>query len=66
MQQILVLLFIAEISYVLVGIDLIRRARRTRGLQELILGLAFVFNGLSYFFMDLAPGPASNAASKTG
>ena len=53
MQQILTLLFIAEISYVLVGIDLLRRARRTRGLQELILGLAFVFNGLSYFFMDL-------------
>jgi hypothetical protein len=46
------LLFIAEVSYVLVGIDLIRRARETRGLPELVLGLAFVFNGLSYLFTD--------------
>ena len=53
MQQILTLLFIAEVSYVLVGIDLIRRARETRGLPELFLGLAFVFNGLSYLFADL-------------
>jgi hypothetical protein len=53
MQQILTLLFIAEVSYVLVGIDLIRRARETRGLPELFLGLAFVFNGLSYLFTDL-------------
>jgi hypothetical protein len=53
MQQILTLLFIAEVSYILVGIDLIRRARETRGLPELFLGLAFVFNGLSYLFADL-------------
>jgi hypothetical protein len=53
MQQILTLLFIVEVSYVLVGIDLIRRARQTRGLPELFLGLAFVFNGLSYLFADL-------------
>ncbi len=53
MQQILTLLFIVEVSYVLVGVDLLRRARRTRGLPELFLGLAFVFNGLSYFFADL-------------
>jgi hypothetical protein len=53
MQQILILLFIAEVSYILVGIDLIRRARETRGLPELFLGLAFVFNGLSYLFADL-------------
>ena len=53
MQLILTLLFIAEVSYVLVGIDLIRRARETRGLPELFLGLAFVFNGLSYLFADL-------------
>jgi len=53
MQHILLLLFIAEVSYVLVGIDLIRRARETRGLPEFFLGLAFVFNGLSYLFMDL-------------
>jgi hypothetical protein len=52
MEQILTLLFIAEVSYVLVGLDLIRRSRETRGLPELILGLAFVFNGLSYFFTD--------------
>jgi hypothetical protein len=53
MQEILTLLFIAEVSYVLVGIDLLRRARETRGLPELFLGLAFVFNGLSYLFTDL-------------
>jgi hypothetical protein len=53
MQQILLLLFIAEVSYALVGLDLLRRASRTRGLPELFLGLAFVFNGLSYFFTDL-------------
>ena len=53
MQHILTLLFIAEVSYVLVGFDLIRRSRETRGLPELILGLAFVFNGLSYLFADL-------------
>jgi hypothetical protein len=53
MQQILTLLFIAEVSYVLVGFDLIRRSRETRGLPELILGLAFVFNGLSYLLTDL-------------
>jgi hypothetical protein len=53
MQHVLLLLFIAEVSYVLVGIDLIRRARETRGLPEFFLGLAFVFNGLSYLFTDL-------------
>jgi hypothetical protein len=53
MQQILTLLFIAEVSYVLVGIDLLRRSSQTRGLPELFLGLAFAFNGLSYFFTDL-------------
>ena len=53
MQQLVTLLFVAEVSYVLVGIDLLRRARTTRGLPELFLGLAFVFNGLSYFFADL-------------
>jgi hypothetical protein len=53
MEQILTLLFIAEVSYVLVGIDLIRRAKETRGLPEFFLGLAFVFNGLSYLFTDL-------------
>jgi hypothetical protein len=53
MQQILTLLFIVEVSYVLVGIDLIRRSRETRGLPEFFLGLAFVFNGLSYLFADL-------------
>jgi len=53
MEQILLLLFIAEVSYVFVGLDLVRRAARTRGLPELFLGLAFVFNGLSYFFADL-------------
>jgi hypothetical protein len=52
MQQILALLFIAEVSYILVGIDLVRRSSETRGLPELFLGLAFVFNGLSYFFAD--------------
>ena len=54
MQQIITLLFIAEVSYVIVGLDLIRRARETRGLPELFLGLAFVFNGLSYLFADLS------------
>jgi hypothetical protein len=53
MQQIILVLFIAEVSYVLVGLDLVRRAAKTRGLPELFLGLAFVFNGLSYFFTDL-------------
>lgn len=53
MQQLLLLLFIAEVSYVVVGMDLLRRAAKTRGLAECILGLAFIFNGLSYFFMDL-------------
>ncbi len=53
MQQILLLLFIAEVSYVVVGMDLLRRAAKTRGLAEFFLGLAFVFNGLSYFFADL-------------
>jgi hypothetical protein len=53
MQQILLLLFIAEIAYVVVGMDLLRRAVTTRGLPEFFLGLAFVFNGLSYFFTDL-------------
>jgi hypothetical protein len=53
MEQILTLLFIAEVSYVLVGFDLIRRSRETQGLPELLLGLAFVFNGLSYLFTDL-------------
>ncbi len=53
MQLIITLLFVAEVSYVLVGIDLIRRARQTRGLPEFFLGLAFVFNGLSYLFGDL-------------
>ncbi len=45
-------LFIAEVSYVLVGLDLLRRAKTTRGLPEFFLGLAFVCNGLSYFFTD--------------
>jgi hypothetical protein len=53
MQSIDTALFIAEIGYILVGIDLLRRAHRTRGLPELFLGLAFVFNGLSYFLIDL-------------
>jgi hypothetical protein len=53
MQHILTLLFIAEVSYILVGIDLIRRAKKARGLPEFFLGLAFVFNGLSYLFADL-------------
>jgi len=53
MQQIITALFIAEVCYVFVGLDLIRRARETRGLPELFLGLAFVFNGLSYLFADL-------------
>ena len=53
MQQILLLLYIAEVSYVIVGMDLLRRAAKTRGLPELILGLAFIFNGLSYLFADL-------------
>ena len=53
MQQIFLLLFIAEVSYVIVGMDLLRRAAKTRGLAEFVLGLAFVFNGLSYFFTDL-------------
>ncbi|MCH8082653.1 MAG: hypothetical protein IH885_00295 [Myxococcales bacterium] len=53
MQLILTLLFIAEVSYVFVGIDLLRRASKTRGLPEFFLGLAFVFNGLSYLFADL-------------
>ena len=53
MQQLITLLFIAEVSYVLIGLDLIRRSRETRGLPELFLGLAFVFNGLSYLFADL-------------
>jgi hypothetical protein len=53
MQQFLTLLFIAEVSYVLVGLDLLRRARVTRGLPEVFLGLAFAFNGLSYLFTDL-------------
>jgi len=52
-QQLITLLFIVEVSYVLVGLDLLRRARTTRGLPELFLGLAFVFNGLSYLFTDL-------------
>ena len=52
MEQILTLLFIAEVSYVLIGLDLIRRSTETRGLPEFFLGLAFVFNGLSYFFTD--------------
>jgi hypothetical protein len=54
MQQLLTLLFIAEVSYVLVGFDLIRRSRETRGLPEFFLGMAFVFNGLSYLFGDLS------------
>ncbi len=54
MQLIGTLLFIAECSYVLVGIDLLRRAKVTRGLPEFFLGIAFVFNGLSYFFTDLS------------
>ena len=45
-------LFIAEVSYVLVGLDLLRRAKTTRRLPEFFLGLAFVCNGLSYFFTD--------------
>lgn len=53
MEHILTALFIAEVSYVLVGLDLLRRWKKTRGLPELFLGLAFVFNGLSYFFTDL-------------
>ncbi len=53
MQLIITLFFVVEVSYVLVGIDLIRRARQTRGLPEFFLGLAFVFNGLSYLFADL-------------
>jgi hypothetical protein len=61
LQQILTLLFIAEVSYVLVGIDLIRRAKETRGLPEFFLGLAFVFNGLSYLFTDL-PAVIDNEA----
>jgi hypothetical protein len=53
MEHLLTLLFIAEVSYALLGLDLIRRSRETRGLPEFFLGLAFVFNGLSYLFMDL-------------
>jgi hypothetical protein len=53
MQLIETALFIAEVSYVIVGVDLLRRARTTQGLPEYFLGLAFVFNGLAYFFADL-------------
>jgi len=53
MQHLLTLLFIAEVSYIFIGIDLIRRSRETRGLPEFFLGLAFAFNGLSYLFTDL-------------
>ncbi|MBW2493471.1 MAG: hypothetical protein JRE43_01870 [Deltaproteobacteria bacterium] len=52
MELIQKFLFIAEVSYVLVGLDLLRRAKMTRGLPELFLGLAFVCNGFSYFFAD--------------
>jgi len=53
MQLIETALFIAEVSYVIIGVDLLRRARKTQGVPEYFLGLAFVFNGLSYFFADL-------------
>jgi hypothetical protein len=53
MQHLLLFLFIAEVSYIFVGVDLLRRSTKTHGLPELFLGLAFVFNGLSYFFTDL-------------
>jgi hypothetical protein len=52
MEQLILFLFFAEVAYVIVGMDLLRRAAKTRGLAELFLGLAFVFNGLSYFFGD--------------
>jgi hypothetical protein len=61
MEQLILFLFIAEVAYVVVGVDLLRRAAKTRGLAELFLGLAFVFNGLSYFFTDL-PSTIDNDA----
>jgi hypothetical protein len=65
MEHFLTFLFIAEVSYILVGIDLMRRARETRGLPELFLGLAFVFNGLSYLFTD-SPIVLDNEAITSG
>jgi len=53
MELLINTLFIAKVSYAAVGLDLLRRATRTRGLPELFLGLAFLFNGLSYLFTDL-------------
>lgn len=53
MQALDTALFFAELAYIVFGISLVRRAAKARGLPELFLGLAFVFNGVSYFLIDL-------------
>jgi hypothetical protein len=53
MQALVTALFLAKIGYVILGIDLVRRAHKTKGMPEFYLGVAFVLNGLSYLFTDL-------------
>lgn len=45
--------YLVGISYVAVGIHLLRLASRTRGIPERFLGLAFLFDGISYGFSEI-------------
>jgi hypothetical protein len=52
-QAAVTMVFLSAISYVVVGIYLLRKASTTRGRPEFYLGLAFLFDGFSYGFGDL-------------
>ena len=47
------IVFLPGISYLAVGLYLLRKASVTNGRAEFYLGLAFVFNGLSFAFSEI-------------
>jgi hypothetical protein len=51
-QAAVTLVFLSGISYVVVGIYLLRKASTTRGRPEFYLGLAFLMDGFSYGFSE--------------
>jgi hypothetical protein len=48
-----IFVFLAGISYLAVGAYLLQKASATRGLAEFYLGVAFLFNGLSFGFSEI-------------
>jgi len=52
-QAVNIFVYLTGISYAVVGIYLLHLASRTRGIPERYLGLAFLFNGISYGLSEI-------------